>query len=354
MKNEAIERSISPHTFGITMKCTSGHDYFVPYACSPKIPNVCGYCLKKRSGVILSKLYDKLSMGGYLNEDRRISTDKISMWTFGTDLEFSPEFDWNQQKWIGNDISQIIDYWQRFNTRMKIYIERRGLLFGWKPMFYVVEAGSKGNRLHIHLLHNGYLDFQFVRQQWGEVTGLWKMENGKRVYTCNVNFIQSLDSPSYLAKYTAKSALAYRFLGELFKLKLSKRSTTCKTEIEPEILCNSGWTIISNNGHVSDFDNYYTKFQKLNESAKCYIPSEDPYRWVDRWGIDIDESLDRWIISMNRCIDGTMEWLDSHDGLFYPQLYHNLWETAQAGSEAGLDSPDPKPELTPLHLYIDE
>lgn len=200
------------HEIGMTYICATGHRIFVPYKCSAKNPNICEDCKESRSRLIISKLFRKLEFSHFDEKS------KIYMWTLGTNIDYTFEYNWDSEKYQDN-LGEIIRPWQLFNTRMKVLRKRIPKLVDYRPIFYVVEAGSTGNKLHIHFLMYGYLEYRLVKNIWSRITGIPKP---------NVNYISDLKNVGYIAKYTGKGALTYRFLGELYKVKLPKHNTSCK------------------------------------------------------------------------------------------------------------------------------
>lgn len=231
------------HNWGSTLVCHNGHNHFVLYSCSPKSQNQCKYCLKKRSGEIMYKLFRKMVAAGYGEVTEKhgfvfTQGKSVSMWTLGTNIKYLYASDAYGEPF--DNTYRIMSFWQKFNTRMKVYSKRSGS-FRWNPLFYVIEAGSEGNYLHIHLLVDCFLPHDYIRKQWSSVTG---------IPNPNVNFLTPLINLGYVAKYTSKGALTYRFLKQLYKMKLSKKDTSCKTKIGNEY-CNSKFEVVD---HGEEYD----------------------------------------------------------------------------------------------------
>lgn len=119
----------------------------------------------------------------------------VQLWTLGTDMK-----DTKTNKEI------LYKYWRKFSMRINVYSKRIG--FKYSPLVYVFESGSKGDRLHIHFLHHGFLSHLFVLNLWRSITR----------QKSNVNY-SALDHLSvivviwYLAKYVSKSLERYYWLG---------------------------------------------------------------------------------------------------------------------------------------------
>ena len=182
--------------------------------------------------------------------------DNVTRWSLGTAIDYTYEYDYTTDSYDAN-INEIIHLWQKFNTRMKVYSKRYSKLGTWNPFFYVIENGSSGNKLHIHLLARGYIKHSC--EYWDKksplyhldgqcftkcVTCLWRSITGKNT---NINFIQNLKKIGYIAKYTSKGALGYRFLGELYKTKLDKHDSSCKK-------CNSDFKLLSSSSFLDDLE----------------------------------------------------------------------------------------------------
>ncbi len=161
----------------------------IPMRCP--VSNLCPPCGKQRRSVITAKILQRHNMTTYQ------IPPQLNLWTLGTSLHQSGE----------DSMKLIAQYWKYFRMRMN-------LKKAWKPLFRVVESGSKSGYLHIHFINNGYLDHSFVMKIWRDIT----KEPG------NVNYSKKSIDPKlaifYLTKYLTKSMAKYSVLGEWRKQKL--------------------------------------------------------------------------------------------------------------------------------------
>ncbi len=114
----------------------------------------------------------------------------IALWTLGTSLT------------EGSDNRKTItQYWNRFRASMNKYTN-------WHPIMKVIEAGSRGNRLHIHFLSSTTIKHHVVLRHWRRIT---KEKS-------NVNFQKSAHNVNtainYLIKYIVKTSVRYSWLGK--------------------------------------------------------------------------------------------------------------------------------------------
>ncbi len=164
----------------IVLSCSEGcFRYFVKRC---PVSRMCINCGIQRRNVLLARLHS------VYNENRK-SIRTIVLWTIGTNMQKSPE-----------NLKTLSIYWKYFRARMNKGAE-------WNPLFRVVETGSRGKRLHIHFLNNGFLSHKAVLRAWREVT----RQNS------NVNFTDKNLPPKYAlryaAKYLTKDASKFTFLG---------------------------------------------------------------------------------------------------------------------------------------------
>lgn len=239
----------NPHTRGSWLRCGC-RNIFIPYNCRTLSPDSCEYCRYRRAGKFFHDFYYKY------NRALGKSWDDIQMWTLGTSIKYTYSYNFSEEKYYHN-LGEIISIWQKFNTMMKVYSKRSQIKldcdidvykecgiarlmkrecerhyfsypkFNWNPLVYVVEAGSTGERLHIHLLHKGFLKQSIVK-------AIWRFQTKEK---SNVNFVKA-DNVGYLAKYVSKSLLKYSFLGQLYKVKLPRREKVCYK-------CDSSWELMS-------------------------------------------------------------------------------------------------------------
>lgn len=291
MQDETLELK-NNHTVGVSLKCGAGHTYFVPYTCSPKNIQACPYCVKTRSGLILYQLFRKLAGAGYgimTSKGFESGTPEISMWTFGTNVDYEYYYDYITEKWIDN-LSDIIIPWQKFSTRAKVYLKRSGATYTWTPLFYVVESGSSGGKLHIHALVFGFFSHTWALEQWRDIIG----------YNANVHYTPSFNNIGYLAKYTSKGALTYRFMGPLYKIKLPDKDKSCRYRLKKDELCGESFYVDMQNVQEKLLPDWYEKFHTRINAYNYYIR-------INRWN---DGSMGV-LISMERWIDGSMDRWDN-------------------------------------------
>ncbi len=149
------------------------------------VSKMCFNCSIWRRNVILARLYS-------VYEETKESIQDIVLWTIGTELENTLD-----------GRKKLSEYWKYFRARMNKKAE-------WNPLFRVVEYGSRGKRLHIHFLNNGFLKHKNVLHAWREVT------NSKT----NVNFSKKAMPPEmairYAGKYLTKDLSKFTFLGDWY------------------------------------------------------------------------------------------------------------------------------------------
>ena len=190
----------NPHVRGYSVICGC-KTIFIPFTCGARDPHACEYCRIRRSRQFLAKFYQRAEISG-------IDPKNGYMWTLGTSSKYVREYDWDAKQYYDN-VSDVIEPWKLFRKRMN-------LEGAWSPLVYVVEAGSKGNRLHIHFLNEGVLSHKTVVRTWRSVT---KEKS-------NVNYVKH-SNIGYLAKYTSKSLIRYHWLGKLYKAKIPKHESFC-------------------------------------------------------------------------------------------------------------------------------
>ncbi len=164
----------------IVLSCLNGCWKYIQAKCP--VSRMCDNCSISRRATILARLYSSYDLN-----PKSIKT--IVLWTIGTDLKSDVE-----------SRKKLAIFWKYFRARMNKNAK-------WSPLFRVVEAGSRGGRLHIHFLNNGYLSHKFVIKAWREVTRS----------NANVNFSNKAMSPKYAiryaAKYLTKDMSKFTFLG---------------------------------------------------------------------------------------------------------------------------------------------
>lgn len=206
----------------IGVLCSNNHNSSFPSRCRK-----CKNCVVQYRRVLYAKFYYKLDK--YFEKFGR--KPSMFFWTLGTDLEDTIE-----------GRLQLKEYWKLFRHRMKNFTNNYGwytkkydnlseylidlvrgntgkvkVLFTWKALFYVVEAGSLGGRLHFHILVDTYADHSVVIHHWRDITGT----------LANVNFTEKRDymtnekALNYMLKYITKQRGRYYWLGEFHKIKFA-------------------------------------------------------------------------------------------------------------------------------------
>ncbi len=181
-------------------KCRAGHFRVYTIRCGR-----CDNCVRQRKRVIYAKFYYKLE--GFLLKFGRYP--KWTMWSLGTSLIDS---DKNRK--------QIAVYWKLFRKRMMLYSKRHS--FPYKPLMYVVEAGSKGRRLHYHIIMDGFTPFNRVLRNWRDITG----EQSNVNYSVNETGTENIHAINYILKYVMKQSGSYYWVGEFYKLFFPKKAET--------------------------------------------------------------------------------------------------------------------------------
>ncbi len=189
------------------IRCLAGICYrYIQQRCP--VIRMCDNCSIQRRMVILARLHS-------VYRENRKFIKGIVLWTIGTKLKNTVD-----------GRKTLSEFWKYFRSRMNKKAE-------WEPLFRVVEAGSKGKRLHIHFLNNGFLSHKIVLQAWREVT----RENS------NVNFSDHSLPPEYAlryaAKYLSKDASKYSFLGIFYGKSQSRSGSGCNAHGEPFIYYQS-------------------------------------------------------------------------------------------------------------------
>ncbi len=180
----------------VALRCWDGCYKYVMLRCPVKA--MCINCGKFRKKKIYSMLMQRYS------ECQETISD-IVLWTLGTPHRSNPE-----------SRKQLSAYWKYFRARMNKKAE-------WSPLFRVVETGSRGQRLHIHFINEGYLKHGDVLRAWREVTN-----NKSNVNYSKKGNLEGKVALGYVTKYLTKDASKYSFLGKLYKVNLKDREKpTC-------------------------------------------------------------------------------------------------------------------------------
>lgn len=172
----------------IQLSCSTHHHVAnIPVLCNLSEIKDCRYCQKKRR----SKIYAKaMTRWNQIKKDHNY----IVLWTFGTSLDDNKK---NRRT--------IKKYWDKLRKRMNHH--------DWQPLMRVVEAGSKGKKLHYHVIVSGKVPHSLLLDHWRDITG----------EKSNVNFKTSKGRKSerafgYVVKYLSKGN-KYYWMGDLLKAK---------------------------------------------------------------------------------------------------------------------------------------
>ena len=117
------------------------------------------------------------------------------LWTLGTNYDADDD---------GRGL--LREQWNKFRQWMDKHTD-------WKPIFRVVETGSKGGRLHIHFISIDYIEHELVTSIWRGCTNL----------KANINFIRFGDSDlnlafQYMLKYLTKDKSLYSWMGPFYNV----------------------------------------------------------------------------------------------------------------------------------------
>ncbi len=175
----------------------------------------CGNCERWRQLRIIMNLKEKLIRYIEMPGEQRFAK-YLRLWTLGTN-------------WEDTEIN-----------RMKIkvcYVQWRKLWYKWckrkkhryQLLFYVIESGSSGNRLHIHFIAYGY-------QNWEKMISLWSSVTEIKNPNCHFSSERKTGNVSkvafYMAKYLGKESgrRNYYYLGELIG-KLPTVRNVCNSKL---------------------------------------------------------------------------------------------------------------------------
>lgn len=210
-----------------------GHRYQIKHLVRELREVLCEACTEQRRKTIIAKALDRY-------DQVKRNQDQLTMWTVGTSLD-----DTEENKEI------IIGYWKKFGSRLRTYSKRHNWSF--QPLMNALESGTSGGKLHYHFVVRSFMDHEYIKNIWRDITG----------EESNVNFSRRTTNRkaykvfSYLAKYIAKDGLRYYFMGKML--------TEAKaTPYIPSEQCNKTydwqgeyfrWTDHwLNNGKLIDFD----------------------------------------------------------------------------------------------------
>ncbi len=167
---------------------------------------LCYNCKLNRSSKIVARSMSKF---------KQLKIKSVFLWTFGTSLEDSRE-----------NILLIKSYWRKFTQRFAMKKLRKGI--SYYPLFKVVEAGSKGRKLHIHAIFAKYFEHspEFLKSEgickkscvhalctWRQITS----EKSNVQYQGN-RYSKPISAFFYCVKYAVKENSSYSYLGEMLKV----------------------------------------------------------------------------------------------------------------------------------------
>jgi len=149
----------------------------------------CDFCRVLRRKRILGKAlarYKKIKFKG----------DKLILWTFGSSLH-------------DNEINRrlIRNYWYLFVRRLKKISKN------FDPLMNCMESGSRGDRLHYHIVGRGFLDHEKVLEIWRSIT----KEKSNVNFSRKISSRNSYQAFAYLAKYASKG-YKYYWMGSMLKI----------------------------------------------------------------------------------------------------------------------------------------
>ena len=138
-------------------------------------------------------------------------------WTLGTSLDDTKE---NKKK-----LSEI---WKSFRKKINIDSKRKG--YSFNPLFYVIESGTTGNKLHYHILIDGFTPFSKVIKHWRSSTN----EKSNVNYTEKKENMDIIKAINYMLKYILKGYGKYYWMGKFHsirfkKYEVNKEPNECRT-----------------------------------------------------------------------------------------------------------------------------
>lgn len=156
--------------------------------------NNCIHCSNLRKRKIIAKAMDRF------NRLKRYDSI-LKLWTFGTNLPDTPD-----------NRKSIRLMWKNFLKHLRKYKPR--IFARWKPWMNCLESGSKGDRLHYHVICEGWVHQAELLPIWREFA-----QNNSHVFVRGSSSSRkAVKSFSYLAKYAAKG-FGYYWMGDLLKIK---------------------------------------------------------------------------------------------------------------------------------------
>lgn len=166
----------------------------------------CYNCKMNRSSKIVARSMSKF---------KQLKVKSVFLWTFGTSLDDTP-----------SNILKIKSYWRKFTQRFAMKKLRKGI--SYFPLFKVIEAGTKGRKLHIHAIFAKFFEHspEFLKSEgickkscvhalctWRQITG----ENSNVQYQGN-RYSKPVTAFFYCVKYAVKENSSYSYLGEMLKV----------------------------------------------------------------------------------------------------------------------------------------
>lgn len=163
--------------FRVNWECVKGHNREFSARCRK-----CNECRNYRVRAVIARALWKF--------DRiEVKPKPVFLWTYGTNYEVQ-------------DIKKFRRAWRLFSQRMAMARIRLGK--DYDPLFYVIEAGTTGRKLHIHQVQGSFVNHKYVRKIWGELTGIEKpnvnFECPKRCNRCN-NWTGNKEGKKWVNKY---------------------------------------------------------------------------------------------------------------------------------------------------------
>lgn len=155
--------------------------------------NQCWSCYNERKSKIIGKAMTryKLVQG---------NNDKFVLWTLGTSLLDTME---NRKR--------IRKMWKQFRKLMQKYHPQK--YARWQPLMNTMEAGSKGNRLHYHVIVRGFAYQPEIKKIWRGITG----EKSNVHFEYRGTTRKAVKAFAYLAKYSSEG-YNYYWMGDMHKV----------------------------------------------------------------------------------------------------------------------------------------
>jgi DNA-directed RNA polymerase subunit N (RpoN/RPB10) len=187
--------------------CSSGHLNIIPIRC-----HSCENCEKHKIRVYRAQVATRFRNANFSKNF------KVHLWTLGTDLLYTEDNYLKLKTWFTLWRKRIRKKIPEFPILIRVY-----------------EAGSNGNRLHVHFITSAFLDHKYARQVWSDVTG---------IKNPNVNYSSPKRRPGfrrdpppisafmYMLKYMTKNPLSRAlYVGKLLWYKWKTISQIVKTSL---------------------------------------------------------------------------------------------------------------------------